>query len=348
MRIGLSEQVFRFMNLVGGVHGHQHRADLGRSPEGQEPLGHIRRPDRDLGACAHAQGNQGACKLVHVLAELAVGPGVIERGKLDRQLVREFLHHGVQYLRKGLVDQFALFPDVIAGVRLIPPQMLAAEPRAFKPAHAAGEMREDDFNILKPFDPARIPLQGNEMVIVDGPERIHEITDGQLALAQEFRRDHAVHEPIVMNVHMAGVCTEVRDRLLRALACKAGSGHIPACAQSVVRIAVQKISQAKRICVRADSIDQKTDRLLSDHVQQFAQCFLTGRLIMFSRMNHNVFRAQIHGHFHGLCKLGCKGRTGKVGDRPHAGNRKPLMHQLTARDGRKLRIRRTGLAAEHL
>ena len=120
MRVRLAQQIFRLMDLVGGVHGHKHRADLGRRPEGQEPLGNIGRPDRHLGSGFHAQGNQGAGKFIHVVPELAVGPGIIQRRELDRKLVRELFHHRVEHLREGLVDQVAVFPDIAALAALAP------------------------------------------------------------------------------------------------------------------------------------------------------------------------------------------------------------------------------------
>ena len=90
MGVGLPQQIFRLMDLVGGIHRHQHRADLGRRPEGQKPLGHIGRPDRHLGACTDAERNQYSREFVHIIPKLRIGAGVIERRIFDRDLVGEF------------------------------------------------------------------------------------------------------------------------------------------------------------------------------------------------------------------------------------------------------------------
>ena len=126
MGIGLTKQIFGLVDLVRGIHGDQNSADLGGSPEGQKPLGHVGGPDGHLGTGFDAKRNKSPGKFVHVVAELAVGTGVVQRGVFDGQLVGEGFHHGIQYLGEGLVDQCALFPYIASYVAVAPVKMLFA------------------------------------------------------------------------------------------------------------------------------------------------------------------------------------------------------------------------------
>ena len=101
MGIGLAEQVLCLVNLIGGVHRDQHRADLGGGPEGDVPGRHIGGPDRHFHTGFHPQGDQGPGKVIHILAELFIGSGVVQRGVLEGILVGEFLHHAVEDLGEG-------------------------------------------------------------------------------------------------------------------------------------------------------------------------------------------------------------------------------------------------------
>ena len=135
--VGLAQQVLGLVDLVGGVHRHEHRADLRGGPEGEEPLGHVGGPDGHLAAGAHAQAHQRPGELVHVVPELAVGAGVVQGRELHGQLVRVVLHHRIQHLGEGLFDQGLLLPGIGARVAVVPVEVLAAQAGALEAGHAA-------------------------------------------------------------------------------------------------------------------------------------------------------------------------------------------------------------------
>ena len=67
----------------------------------------------------HAHSDQGPGKGVHIVAELGICAGVIQSGVAESVLIREFLHHAVEHLRKGEIDQMLLRPNVFAGFPVI-------------------------------------------------------------------------------------------------------------------------------------------------------------------------------------------------------------------------------------
>ena len=87
MGIALTKKIFRFMNFICRVDGYQHRADLGRGPESDEPGRNVCRPDRNLAPGFYTEGNQSAGKLIHILAELLVGSGIIQGGIAECVLI---------------------------------------------------------------------------------------------------------------------------------------------------------------------------------------------------------------------------------------------------------------------
>ena len=119
MSIRLAKQVLCFVYLIRRVNRNQHRTDLSGRPEGNIPGGHVGRPDRHLTAALYAKRNKRAGKIVNVVAELAVGSGVIESCVLEGVLVGKFLDHAVKHLRKGLGNKLVLFPDELTRVGLV-------------------------------------------------------------------------------------------------------------------------------------------------------------------------------------------------------------------------------------
>ena len=178
MGVRLAEEVLRFVDLIGGIHGDQDRTDFGSGPEGQEPGGYVGGPDGDFGTGPDPQGHEGSRELLDVVPELGIGAGVVEGREFDGQLVRELFDHSVEDFREGLVDEFFLLPDIVAGVSLVPLQVffiVAGRPEA---AHAALEVGQDDLDVVDAFDPCGIPLKGNEAVIVDGAQGVHQVLNG--------------------------------------------------------------------------------------------------------------------------------------------------------------------------
>ena len=268
MGVGLPQQIFRLMDLVGGIHRHQHRADLGRRPEGQKPLGHIGRPDRHLGACTDAERNQDSREFVHIIPKLRIGAGVIERRVFDRDLVGELLHHGVEHLGEGLVDQRPLLPDVFSRVAVVPIEMLFIQPRVLKPSHHIDEMGEDDLHIRDLGHPVRIPFKRNKPVIVDGAQRVHELLQGKKSVPDELRHRRAVFLCEIMNVYMPHIGTEVGDGPLRILSRGHKGGiHVPERGETVVGKTVQKIPETLRVRVEAGCLHKDDDRSGPDHLE---------------------------------------------------------------------------------
>ena len=98
MRIGLTEQIFRLVNLIRSIHRYKHGAELGRCPEGNIPRRKIGCPYRYLRARLYAQRNERACKAVNILSELSIGACVIESRILEAVLIGKFLGNSVKNL----------------------------------------------------------------------------------------------------------------------------------------------------------------------------------------------------------------------------------------------------------
>ena len=89
--------------------------------------GHVGGPDGHVAARLDAHATiERAGERVHVVAELAVGAGVVQRGVLERVLVGELLDHPVEHLREGQVDELVLLPDVLAGAGVVEVERAAA------------------------------------------------------------------------------------------------------------------------------------------------------------------------------------------------------------------------------
>ena len=262
--VGLAQQVLGLMHLVGGVDRHQHRADAGAGPEGNEPLGDIRRPDGHVVALLYAHGDEGAGKLVHVVAELGVGARVVAGGVAEGVLVGEFLHHAVEHLGEGEVDQVLLGPEVLAGAAVVRLQALGGVG-----LHKVGEVREDDAGIGKVGHPALDPFQGDEAVKVDGGEAIEHLVDGQVALAHHLVDDAAVFHHGVLGVDVADVSAEVPHRGLRIFAEKAvGMVDVPQSGDLRAVYPVEQPAQAGGVAIDAVGLHQQRDVLALGDVGQ--------------------------------------------------------------------------------
>ena len=344
--VRLAQQVLRLMDLVGGVHRHQHRADLRGGPEGQKPLGHVGGPDGHLAAGPHAQGNQGAGELVHVVPKLAVGAGVVQRGEADGLLVGEVFHHRVQHLGEGLVDQGLLLPDVFAGVAVVPVQVLAVQPGALEAGHAAGEVGQQDLDVREAVDPVRVPLQGDEAVVVDRAQGVHQLAYGQAALAHQLGHVDIALPAEVVDVHMAHIGPQVGDGGLGVLAEDAGGVHVPQRRQPVVSKAVQQIAQPGGVGVDAGGFDQKRHGGVAHHGQQVRHALHAGGLTVAIGVHAYVGDAQVNRHLHALGKLCGEALVGEVAHAVHAGQRQAPVGQSPPCGGGQLGVGGAVLAGE--
>ena len=252
--VGLAQQVLGLVDLVGGVHRHEHRADLDRRPEGDVPGGHVGRPDGDLAAGAHAHRDERPRERIHVVAELLVGARIVERRVLEAVLVGELLDHAVEHLREGQVDELVLLPHVLAGAVVVGIEALLLAARLLVAAHVVGVVRQDDARIVRALLPLGLPLERDEAVVVDRRQRLHHLGDGQRTLADDVVAAAVVG---VAQVDVAHVRAEVGDRGVGILAMVAVRVvDLPERGEVVAREGVHEGAQAARIGVDARGADE--------------------------------------------------------------------------------------------
>ena len=256
--IALPQQVFDFVDFIGGVHRHQHRAQLGGGPEGDVPCGNIGGPDGNLSTCPYPQGDQRPGAFVHVVPELAVGAGVIQGGVFEGVLVGKLLHHAVQHVAKGAVDQRLLGPYEMAGVQLVAVQRLLLLLLAVA-AHEARKVGKDHRHVVQVVHPGGVPFQGDKAVVVQGIQGFDQRIHGQIAFADEL-----IGKPVVLirqsilDVDVPDVRAQVGDGNLRAFPMEPiGKMKIPQRRQGVAGIAVQQVPQPGRIGIYAHGLDQQ-------------------------------------------------------------------------------------------
>ncbi|OPZ74062.1 MAG: hypothetical protein BWY80_00732 [Firmicutes bacterium ADurb.Bin456] len=166
MRIRLAQQVFRFVNLVGGVHSDENGAYLGGCPKSDEPLGDIGGPDGDMVTGPYAQGDQRAGKCIDIIPELGICPGIIQGGIAEGILVGKLLHHPVKHLGKGQIYQFVLPPDIFSRACVVFEQVPLYHAYTAVTAHVVGKVRENHSRIVEVRRPALDPFQRYKAVVV--------------------------------------------------------------------------------------------------------------------------------------------------------------------------------------
>ena len=283
--VGLAQEVLRLVDLVGGVHRHQHRADLGGGPEGDEPGGHIGGPDGHLVPGLHPQGDQGPGKLVHVVPELGIGPGIVQRGVFEGVLVGELLHHFVQHLGEGIVDDDVLLPDILPGAGGVIVEV-ALPSLPLKAGHVDGVVGEDHLRVVQALHPGGVPQEGDEAVIVDAAQGIHQILHRHFALADQLGGPDG---RAVGEAHMADVGPQVGDGLLRGLLLhEAGAVGIPAGGQVVASEVVEHLHQFFRIGHRPLALQQEGDIRFFCHSDKGGQFLDDGLAVIADGVEHHV------------------------------------------------------------
>ena len=218
--VGLTEQVFDLVDLVGGVHRHQYGADLGGSPEGDEPGGHVGGPNGHVIAGLHAQRDQGGGALVHIPTELGVGAGVIQGGVFERVLIGVFFRHGVQNRGEGGIDHVVLFPDKRAGLCPIVVGVLIALLFPAEGGEIIDKMGQHDVRIVDLL----VPRGADVAVVIQGGEGTHQLLHGQIPLADE---DGAAVFHIAQ-AHVLDVRAQGLNGRFRAFArTEIGAPHVP-------------------------------------------------------------------------------------------------------------------------
>ena len=198
--VGLAQQVLGLVDLIGGVHRHQHRPDFGGGPEGDVPLGHVGGPNSHMVPLLHPHGDEGPGKLVHVVPELRIGAGVIQLGVLKAELVGELLDHTVQHIGEGGVDKGLLGPDVLAGLAQVVLEAMVAAALGQVLGHEIGKVREHDARVAQVGHILFDPLQGNKALVIDGAQGAHHGVHGQVTLAHEAIGNLAILHNGVLDV----------------------------------------------------------------------------------------------------------------------------------------------------
>ncbi len=250
------------MHLVGGVDRHQHRADARAGPEGDEPLGDVRGPDRHVVALLYAHGNQGAGELVHVVAELRIGARIVAGGIAEGILIGEFLYHAVKHLGEGQVDQMLLGPEILARAAVVGLQALGGVS-----LHKVGEVRKYNAGVGEVGHPALDPFQGNESVIIGGGEAVEHFVNGQIAFAHHLIDNTAILHHGILGVDMADVGAEVVHGGLRRFVKEAvGMMDIPQGGDFRAIYLVQQPAQAGGVSIDAIGFHKQRDPLALGNV----------------------------------------------------------------------------------
>ena len=334
--VGLAEEVLRLVDFIGGVHRHQHRADLRRGPEGDEPGGYVGGPDGHLVAGLHPQGDEGPGKLVHVVPELGVGPGIVQGGVLKGVLVRELLHHPVQHLGEGAVDDDVLLPHVLARSGGVVVEA-AFPPLPLEAGHIDGVVGENHFRIVQALHPGGVPEQGNKAVVVDAAQGVHQLPHGHGALARQLRRTGG---RAVGKAHMADVGPQVGDGLLRSLPLhQAGAVGVPAGRQVVAGKVVQYLHQLFRIGHGPRTLQQEGDLFFLRFRNEGGQLFDHGLFVLTDGVDRHAGDQEVRRRLHGGRDFVPGLRGHKIGGRSHAGDRQIRRRQLAAGRHGHFRIR---------
>ena len=291
MGIRLTQQVFRLMDLVRRVHRDQDGADLGRRPEGEIPCGHVRRPHGHLAARPHAQRDQRLGEAIHVVPELRVGPGIVQRRILETVLIRELLHHPIEHLGKGEVDELVLLPHIPSGAVVVRIEHLLLAAGGCEPLHVIHEVGKDHVQLRQILHPFRLPFQGKIPGIVHGIQRPDQVRDGHVALAHQRVGAAAVGIPQVDVLHVG---PQVFDRLVRRLpAVPVGVVHVPEHPEGIRSVRIEKGPQLCRIRKSAVGFDQQDDPALLRRGEQDVQIRLHRFEIRLVRPDRHIFR--LHG-----------------------------------------------------
>ena len=359
MGIRLAEQVLHLVDLVGGVHGHQHRAQLDGRPEGDVPLGHVGGPDRHVSAGLDTHGNERAGKGVHVVAELGVSAGVVQGGVLEGVLVGEFLHHAVQHLGEGQVNELILFPYVLTRVGAVEVEGTALLGWVVELLHEAGELGENDLHVVQLLAPDGIPDQRNVPVVVDRAESQHDLGNGKLPLAGQAEFQAIVGSSGVAEVDVTDVSTQILDDLLGGLAtAEVGGRQLPQGSQAIAGKAIQQIAEHRGLAEQTRGLHQEAHPLRLCFGQnagdQRGYVFNGGghlRLGSGGGTQTDIRDAEVPCHVHAVQDLGLglggAGGVGGVDETVNARNRQLLFIQTAQGGGGGIVVEGSVAVGEH-
>ena len=187
-------------------------------------------------------------------------------------MVGEFFHHSVQHLGKGQINQFILFPNVLACAVVVWIQYLLFAPGLFEAAHIVNKVWENNLRILQILQPFRFPLQGDKAVIVHRRQSQHHIADRHSTLTDELICALFVR---VAQVDVGNVSTQILDGGIATLTeIPVGVMHIPQRCQIVAGKPVQKLAEAGGIGINAAGFDQNGYIFGAGICQKGGQIFL--------------------------------------------------------------------------
>ena len=279
--IGLAEQIFCLVDLVCGVDGYQHCADLGGCPEGNIPSRHIGCPDGNMIPLAHTHGDERPGKGIHIAAEFRICSGVVQLGVAKRVLGGEFLTHPVQHIREGVVNEPLLGPDILAGFPVVVlKRMLVLSAEGLHEFRILGEYHA---GVQQIGHPELDPFQGDIAGILDGLQGFDHLLNGQITLAHHLVNHLAVFHHAVLGVDIFDALSQVCNCLFRGFSRKAvGVVHIPQCSNLVAAYAVQQCPEPAGIAVNAVGLHQQGDIILLRNGRQLSELLCNVSIIHLS------------------------------------------------------------------
>ena len=340
MRVGLTEQIFRLVNLVCRIYGNENSTDLGGRPEGDIPSGKVCCPNGNLRTRLDAERNECSGKAIYVLAELRIGSGVIERRVFEAVLIGKLICHAVEHLGEGQIDQLILFPNVLSRAVVVKVKALFHIPRRMEMRHIVDKMRENDFVILKIVEPFWLPLQRDKGIVIDRREGAHHVFDRHRSFA-----DQLIFAVVVRVTHMnvRDVGAEILDRLVARLAViSVRVVNVPQCRKMVAGKAVKHCAKTAGVGVNSAGFDQNTDVFLFGNGQELTQCGNYRILVVVQGTDDNVGDSRIVRNFNQIFDRRYRGfikRNVKRGVK--AGNGKSFVSELTNRSGGVVFVERT-------
>ena len=272
--VGLTEQIFRLINLISGVHRNKHRADLDGCPECDIPLRHVCRPDCHMIAALDAEADKRTREPVNVVAELRICAVIIAGGVTECVLIGEFVAHPVQNLRESQIDQAVFFPHIFARTGGVVIEMTARRGVSEIRFDVIHELRENNACVLQFGGPALDPFERDKALVVYGAECLHSLIDRDVAFAHHAVSESVVADSTVLYVDVFDVHTEILNGGLGIFTVEAvRMMDVPESADAVARNAVKHCAESCRIAVYAVCFNKQGDAVFGCVGRKLGQRF---------------------------------------------------------------------------
>ena len=219
-----------------------------------------------------AHGNQRAGEGIHIVAELRIGSLIIQFGIVKANLIGELLHHAVEHLRKGQVDQLVVGPDILplAGVRGV--ELAVHHGLIHEGFHVVDVLRENHARVVHIAIPVTHPFKRDIAFVIDGAQRHHHVRNGQITVAHQPIDEAAVLDDGVFDMDVFDIGAEILQRLLRGFMHKAVRVmHIPKRRHVIGRKIGEQIAQARSVGIHAVGFQQQRHAAFLRQRDQLAQ-----------------------------------------------------------------------------